>query len=247
MRLELTDLRVACHDFETCYTLALEGMATALYGPSGAGKTTLLEAVAGLRPSRGGRIALDGVVLQEDGRGLSARERGIGYVPQDLALFPHLDVQANLRYGMRVRGAAGPGLSEVAEALGLTHLLRAPATSLSGGEQRRVALGRALLAGPRLLLLDEPTANLDHELKLQVAELLRDLGRRFAVPFILVSHDAQEIGALCQQVACLERGRCVALGGPGQVLDLGRPAASPIRTRPRAKGPALNAWLDAMC
>jgi molybdate transport system ATP-binding protein len=245
MKLELEDLRVACHGFETCYTLALEGRATALYGPSGAGKTTLLEAVAGLRPCRG-RIALDGVLLQEDDRGLPTRARGIGYVPQDLALFPHLDVQDNLRYGAPGRAAAGPGFSEVAEALGLLPLLQAPAISLSGGEQRRVALGRALLAGPRLLLLDEPTANLDHALKAQVAELLKDLSQRFAVPFILVSHDAQEINLLCQQVACLEQGRCVALGRPSQVLGLDRSAA-PFHAQPRAKVPALTAWLDAMC
>jgi len=243
MKLALRGLRVACHGFEACYDLALQGQATALYGPSGSGKTTLLEAVAGLRPSQG-RITLDGAALQEPGHCLPAQARGIGYVPQDLALFPHLDVRANLRYGLRGRGGLGPGLDEVAKALGLAGLLGARVTSLSGGEQRRVALARALLAGPKLLLLDEPTANLDPALKAQVAELLKGLSQRFKVPFILVSHDAREIAGLCGQVARLEQGRCVALGRPKKVLELDRPA-SPARAK--AKPLALKGWLDAMC
>jgi ABC-type molybdate transport system ATPase subunit len=243
MKLALRGLRVACHGFEACYDLALQGQATALYGPSGSGKTTLLEAVAGLRPSQG-RITLDGAALQEPGHCLPAQARGIGYVPQDLALFPHLDVRANLRYGLRGRGGLGPGLDEVAKALGLAGLLGARVTRLSGGEQRRVALARALLAGPKLLLLDEPTANLDPALKAQVAELLKGLSQRFKVPFILVSHDAREIAGLCGQVARLEQGRCVALGRPKKVLELDRPA-SPARAK--AKPLALKGWLDAMC
>jgi len=243
MKLALRGLRVACHGFEACYDLALQGQATALYGPSGSGKTTLLEAVAGLRPSQG-RITLDGAALQEPGHCLPAQARGIGYVPQDLALFPHLDVRANLRYGLRGRGGLGPGLDEAAKALGLAGLLGARVTRLSGGEQRRVALARALLAGPKLLLLDEPTANLDPALKAQVAELLKGLSQRFKVPFILVIHDARQIAGLCGQVARREQGRCVALGRPKKVLELDRPA-SPARAK--AKPLALKGWLDAMC
>jgi len=126
----------------------------------------------------------------------------------------------------------------------LESLLGTAVTRLSGGEQRRVALARALLAGPRLLLLDEPTANLDLALKAQVAELLKGLSWRFGVPFILVSHDAREIDGLCGQVARLEQGCCVALGRPKKVLDLDRPASM---ARVKARPLAMKSWLDAMC
>lgn len=214
MRLRLDAVAVDQGAFKARYDLELEGDAVALFGPSGCGKTTLLEAVAGLRPCSG-RIRLDDRVLLDSRAGICvpARQRGIGYVPQDLALFPHLDVAGNLGYG-RAAGAAGPSLAVVAEALGLAARLTAGVGQLSGGERRRVALGRALLARPALLLLDEPCANLDAGLRRRVAALLRDVGRRFGVPLLLVSHDAAEIRGLGCQVALLKAGRCLRVRGP---------------------------------
>lgn len=242
MRLELEGVVMDCGAIQARWDLVLDRPRCALFGPSGSGKTSLLEAVAGLRPSVG-RIALDGRVLQAGSRGLSPRERGLGYVPQDLALFPHLDVAQNLAYGRRP--GDGPAWDEVVEALGLAGLLAERPRRLSGGEQRRVALARALLSKPRLLLLDEPSANLDAKLKAQVRALLGSLRRRFGVPYLLVSHDAEEIRALCAQVACIDQGRCVGVV-PARRLGSGSQALS---RRPgfAAKAPALGAWWDALC
>ncbi len=180
----------------------LSGSITAIFGPSGVGKTSLLETIAGLRRPMAGRIVLDGRVLEEGGFSLPARERRIGYVPQDLALFPHLDVRANLLYGNRGSGA-GPMLSDVCEALEIGPLLSRRPGSLSGGEQRRVALGRALLAGPQLLLLDEPLAHLDVALRERIMPYLLSLRDHFGVPVLYVTHSAREVERLCDAVVTI--------------------------------------------
>ncbi len=180
---------------------------TALVGPSGAGKTTVLNCVAGLvRPDRG-RIAVAGTTLFDSAAGvnLPPERRRAGYVFQDARLFPHLKVEANLRFGERLVPSEQRwiGHDEVVEFLGIDHLLsRWPAT-LSGGEVRRVAIGRALLAAPRFLLLDEPFASLDParaETLMALVERIRD---ELKVTILLVSHDRAEVARLAGRVVTL--------------------------------------------
>jgi len=181
-----------------------------LFGPSGSGKTTCLEAIAGLvRPERG-LIADDAKVLFGPGVDLPPRARGVGYLPQAAPLFPHLTVRQNLLY-------AEPGADPepVAAALGLTDLLgRAPRT-LSGGEARRVALGRALLRAPSLLLLDEPFSGLEAPLR---ARLILFLARLALPRVVLVTHDPRDAIALADEVILLERGRLAGRGTPGELF-----------------------------
>lgn len=173
-----------------------------LAGKSGGGKTTLLELLAGLRRPTRGRVLLGKRVLDdaETGAHVEPRDRCMGYVPQDADLFPHLGVRGNLLFGA-ARAAASSGRSAgwdaVVHALGLEGLLDREAQGLSGGERRRVALGRALLSGPELLLLDEPFAGLDAESRRSVREGLKALREGFAVPWLLVSHDPGDLRGLC--------------------------------------------------
>lgn len=226
MSVRIDGLRLRLAEFELRIDAQFSAPVTGLFGPSGAGKTSLLEVLAGLRRPEAGRVTLDGrVLLDRAGHfDMPAESRGVGYVPQDGALFPHLTVEANLRYGMRAAFGDGRSLPKVIEVMGLGDLLsRRPAT-LSGGEQRRVALGRALLAGPRLLLLDEPMANLDASLRDRLLPYVRKTRDEFGVPMIYVSHDADEIVAMCDEVVCLER---------GEVSRQGQPEALFIRQKPR--------------
>ncbi|MGI8605110.1 MAG: ATP-binding cassette domain-containing protein [Verrucomicrobiales bacterium] len=185
---------------------------TGLWGPSGAGKTSLLEIIAGLRPDVIGRLSLDGETFSDSARRqhMPPHRRRVGYVPQDLALFPHRTVESNLRYGQKP-GASAPALSfdHVVDVLDIRPHLGRGVRHLSGGETQRVALGRALLAAPRLLLLDEPLASLDRALKTRIIHILRCVREEFRVPMILVSHDMGEVAALCDEVLCLESGRIV--------------------------------------
>ena len=180
---------------------------TALVGPSGAGKTTVLNCIAGLmRPDRG-RIAVAGTVLFDSASGvnLPPERRRAGYVFQDARLFPHLRVEGNLRFGERLAPEADRwiGHDEVVEFLGIRHLLSRWPGTLSGGETRRVAIGRALLAAPRFLLLDEPFASLDParaETLMALVERIRD---ELNVPILLVSHDRGEVSRLAERVVAL--------------------------------------------
>ena len=208
--------------------LSLDSKVCAIVGPNGSGKTTLLDLVAGLaRPSRG-RIALDGETLVDTARGidLPPERRRVGYVFQDGALFPHLDVAANLRYGRRGRGDGGPGIPEVVEVLGLGDLLARRVHALSGGERRRVALGRALLSAPRLLLLDEPLAGLDVEVQRRVLPYLARTVEAFGLPMLYVSHSSRELLALAEQAVLLAGGRVVATGTPAALFAEDGPAGS---------------------
>ena len=178
---------------------ALEEKVTAIVGPSGSGKTSLLESIAGLRPAARGRIAIDG----DDVSGLPPERRRVGYVPQDIALFPHLDVRGNLTFGGRAR------FDDVVGILELAPLLDRAVASLSGGERQRVALGRALMTAPRLLLLDEPLAAVDQALRERVLEFLRRV-RDLGVPIIYVTHLPFEAMALAAWSVTLEKGKIVA-------------------------------------
>jgi molybdate transport system ATP-binding protein len=164
MKLSLKNIRLPLNSFSLELDVELEGEMIAIFGPSGSGKTSLLDLIAGLRKPSSAFIQIDGVVLADTAtrRSLRPQERGIGYVPQDGALFPHLSVFGNLAYGSRrAAGSSTFSLEHVADVLEISHLLKGGAGRISGGEKQRVALARALLSQPRLLLLDEPLASLD--------------------------------------------------------------------------------------
>ncbi|MBS0376313.1 MAG: molybdenum ABC transporter ATP-binding protein [Proteobacteria bacterium] len=214
---------------------------TALFGPSGAGKSTLVHALAGLIAARG-RIALGAECWLDSARGLAvpAERRGIGYVFQDARLFPHLSVAGNLRYGARRARAATPVVreDEVVALLGLGALLARRTAHLSGGERQRVALGRALLSQPRLLLLDEPLAAIDGARRDEVLPYLERLRDALAIPMLYVSHQYDEVLRLATEVVLVAGGRTVAAGTPAALsLD--------PRLRPVVGGDAIGAVLEA--
>ena len=190
---------------------------TALFGRSGCGKSTLISLIAGLLAPDTGRVVIDDDVLTDTERHLNidARHRRIGVVFQDARLFPHLSVLGNLHYGaVRVpRGTPSPiRLEGVIDLLGLGHLIERRPFQLSGGEQQRVALGRALLTQPRLLLLDEPLASLDMARREEVLPYFERLRDAFAIPIVYVSHQFDEVLRLATRVVLLEAGRVLADG-----------------------------------
>jgi len=189
---------------------------TALYGRSGAGKSTLLHLLAGLLRPDEGCIELDGVRLFDSRAGLAvpAHERRLPCVFQDLRLFPHLDVAGNLRYGLRRAGAAPAriAMDRVVELLALGPLLERRCAQLSGGERQRVALGRALLAQPGLLLLDEPLASIDAARRGELLPYFERLRDELAVPMVLVTHQFEDVVRLATHVVLLDGGRVLAQG-----------------------------------
>jgi molybdate transport system ATP-binding protein len=198
-----------------------ESRVTAIFGPSGSGKTSVLNAIAGLlRPERG-HVAVDGVVLLDTASDvyLAPHERRVGYVFQDGRLFPHLSVKGNLLYG---RIFARPSrhhasFEEIVDLLDLGSLLRRGIAALSGGEKQRVAIGRALLSSPRLLLLDEPLSSLDERRKEEVMPFLEKLRDQVSMPIVYVSHVISEIERLAGTVVLMERGQVLAVDGPSRV------------------------------
>ena len=194
-----------------------EGRVTGLFGASGAGKTSLINMIAGLlRPDRG-IIAIDDEMLDDTANRthIPAHRRRIGYVFQDARLFPHLDVRQNLDYGRRMnRLVDDPAQrARVTDLLDIGGLLDRRPGQLSGGERQRVALGRALLSKPRLLLLDEPLGSLDEERKVDILPYLVRLRDEGGVPMVYVSHDVDEMRQLATQIVMLGRGRVTAFGG----------------------------------
>jgi molybdate transport system ATP-binding protein len=189
---------------------------TAIFGPSGCGKSTMLAAIAGLLRPQWGRVELDGAMLLDSEAGIwvPAERRRCGVVFQDARLFPHLSVATNLRYGRRraPRGAAGPELDEIVDLLGIGHLLDRRPSGLSGGERQRVALGRALLSRPRLLLMDEPLAALDTDRKAEVLPYLARVRDRLSIPLVYVTHALDEVDRLAQSLVLMQAGRVVASG-----------------------------------
>jgi molybdate transport system ATP-binding protein len=200
----------------TVFFQGAESGVTALFGPSGAGKTSVVNMVAGLMRPDAGRIAINGQCLFDSSRGidLPPEKRRIGYVFQDGRLLPHLSVQANLVYGMRRTPADRRfvQLEPVVELLGIGHLLKRRPARLSGGEKQRVAIGRALLTSPALLLMDEPLASLDAVRKDEVLPFIMRLSQKFAIPILYVSHALDEIVALATHLVMLENGRVLAAG-----------------------------------
>ncbi len=232
MRLILKNVRLPLTDFALEVDAEIQSHVTGICGPSGAGKTSLLDLVAGLRRPQTALIELDGVILTDTtaGRCVPTRQRHIAYVPQDLALFPHLSVRRNLLYGRPsgLPSAQRFTLDHVADVLEIAPLLDRGIAALSGGEKQRVALGRALLTAPRLLLLDEPLASLDPKLKTRILPFLARVRDEFRLPMLYVSHDVAEVEALCEEILWMERGRFSR--DNGQAVDPPVPAATPPKT-----------------
>jgi molybdate transport system ATP-binding protein len=190
---------------------------TALVGPSGSGKTTVLRCIAGLTRLPG-EVGLDGEVWQDERAFAPAHRRPVGFVFQDAGLLAHLSVKGNLLYAHKRAGQAGHAASwdEAVELLGLGPLLDRSTANLSGGERQRVALGRALLSRPRILLMDEPLASLDAEAKAEILTYLERLHRALSIPVLYVSHDPAEVARLADRVLTLRAGRIAqaAAGDP---------------------------------
>jgi molybdate transport system ATP-binding protein len=211
------DVEKRLGEFAVTAKFVSETGATVLFGPSGAGKTTVVNMIAGLlRPDRG-RIVLDDEVLLDDAARVDvpAWQRRIGYVFQEGRLFPHLSVKHNLDYGRWMGGhpADPAAFAHAVELLDIGHLLDRRPGKLSGGERQRVAVGRALLMRPRLLLLDEPLASLDEARKADILPYLERLRDEAKVPMIYVSHDAAEVKRIASRVVRVDGGKVVATGG----------------------------------
>jgi molybdate transport system ATP-binding protein len=217
------------------------GGLTALFGRSGAGKTSLINAIAGLlRPERA-RIVVDGAVLTDTAAGVfvATRRRRIGYVFQEGRLFPHLTVRQNLLYGrwfappIDTRGAGSAGeVDQIVELLGIAGLLQRRPAHLSGGEKQRVAIGRALLARPRLLVMDEPLASLDEARKTEILPYIERLRDEAGVPIVYVSHQVAEVTRLATTMVVLNEGRIAAIGPTAAIM--GRIDLFPLTGRAEA-------------
>jgi molybdate transport system ATP-binding protein len=213
--------------FQLDATFRAEAGLTALFGRSGSGKTSVVSAIAGLLPLDEGRIVSAGTTLYDSAAGvdLPAERRRIGYVFQDARLFPHLTVRDNLLYGWK---RVPPGdrripLDQVVDLLGIGALLDRRPAKLSGGEKQRVAIGRALLAQPRLLLMDEPLASLDTERKHEILPYIERLRDESGIPIVYVSHAMEEVARLATTIVLMDAGRVVATGAPSAIsqrLDL---------------------------
>jgi molybdate transport system ATP-binding protein len=219
--MEIYGIEARLGSFHLRADMRLSSGVTGVIGRSGTGKTTLLEILAGLRKPSRGRIVLNGTVLYDSGEKISvpARGRHIGYVPQDLALFHHMNVRENILYAQKAQGTvAGFSFEQICSILDLTTLLQRDTRSLSGGEKQRVAFARALMAKPKLLLLDEPLSGIDSEHKERILALILRIRDELKVPMIYVTHSAQEVVRLCEQVVLLNNGKIIAQGTPDDLF-----------------------------
>ena len=224
--LRLSGVSLPLAEFTLAVDAAFRGPVTGVVGPSGAGKTSLIELIAGLRRPATGRLEL-GTEIFFDTEGprpqfVPPHRRRIGYVPQDDTLFPHLSVRRNLSYGIPA-GARPFDFERAVDVLELRSLLDRGTSKLSGGERRRVAIGRAILSAPSLILCDEPLTGLDRALKGRILAYLEAVKAEFPIPMVYVAHDAGEIRALADEVVVLERGairhRGTATGWDGAISE----------------------------
>ena len=204
---------------------------TALFGRSGSGKTSMIRIIAGLARPDEGRVILDGEALTETATGtfVPKHRRRFGYVFQEARLFPHLSVRANLSYGrwFTAKTVGGENFDRIVDLLGIEPLLERSPAKLSGGEKQRVAIGRALLFAPRLLLMDEPLAALDEARKAEILPYLERLRDQTEIPIIYVSHSIAEVARLANQVVVLSDGKVEATGPAVDILS--RPSAAADR------------------
>lgn len=222
------DIRKRLRDFDLAVKLIVaRGQTLMLVGDNGCGKTTLLNLVAGLDDPDAGRIALDGRVLfdSEERINVPPEFRGIGYVFQSYALFPHMSIYDNVAFGLRTRRMASPEIKilvkENLEAAGLWEIRAAKAANVSGGQKQRAALARALIIEPRLLLLDEPLSALDVRKQATMRRELRETIRACAVPCIIVTHDLRDVASMGDQACLLEQGKIAQHAGAEDVLSWG--------------------------
>ena len=219
MSLDL-DVSLRRRHFTVSVRVEFDGGTTGLYGPSGAGKSTLFNVVAGLeRPDRG-RVVLGGRVLTDTSAGVHVppERRRIGLVFQERHLFPHLTVEQNLRFGERYAKEGRISFEEVAGWLDLRQFLASRPLRLSGGEQQRVAIGRALMTSPDLLLLDEPFTGVDVERRSTILPYLRRLRDELDIPLLVISHDLPDIQRLTDRVMLMREGACIGIGSPVDLL-----------------------------
>ncbi|RRJ83511.1 molybdenum ABC transporter ATP-binding protein [Aestuariirhabdus litorea] len=210
--------RLGEFDLDLSLSLPERGV-TALFGRSGSGKTSLLRCIAGLHRAERGELWVDGECWQQGRRFLPVHRRPIGYVFQEASLLPHLSIEANLRFGLsRSRSEPGIAPEQVVELLGLEGLLGRMPERLSGGERQRVAIGRALLSQPRLLLMDEPLSALDSEGKQQILPYLQNLTRQLGIPTLYVSHSLEEVSRLADRMLYIEQGQLLDQGALVEVV-----------------------------
>lgn len=219
----LVSIRHHFADFELDADFEAPNGITALFGRSGAGKTSIINAIAGLLKPDRGRIVIDSKVLHDTDRGihLPVWRRRVGYVFQDARLFPHLTVRRNLTFGSWFAGGYGDGdeFDRIAGLLGLESLLDRRPANLSGGERQRVAIGRALLSRPRLLLMDEPLASLDDERKEEILPYLETLREDTQIPIIYVSHSIAEVARLATTVVAMRAGKAIRAGPAAEIFS----------------------------
>jgi molybdate transport system ATP-binding protein len=221
------DIEKRLGDFSLAVRFEIGGGLTALFGPSGAGKTSVLNAIAGLLKPDRGLIEVGARTLFDSARGidLAPEARRIGYVFQDGRLFPHLSVQRNLLYGFnrRPRLERWIELAPVVELLDIGRLLKRKPGTLSGGEQQRVAIGRALLAQPQALLMDEPFASLDQARRQEILPYVERLRDHFAIPILYVSHDLAEVTHLAHTIVHMSEGRVSTIDVADSMLPVKQP------------------------
>ena len=201
---------------------------TALFGPSGCGKTTILRCIAGLNRVKDGYFAINGEIWQDGGAFLPTHRRPLGYVFQEASLFPHLSVRGNLLFGApkeRVSDRPEIDFDEAIDLLGIRALLGHSPRHLSGGERQRVAIGRALLSQPSLLLMDEPLSALDQRTKAEILPFIEKLRDHFAVPIVYISHEIAEVERLADHLVLIDHGRVV---GAGKLDDMQSDPGSPL-------------------
>jgi ABC-type Fe3+/spermidine/putrescine transport system ATPase subunit len=201
-----------------------EGRISAILGPSGCGKTSLLRVLAGLSVPDGGRVVLGGAVANDPGVRIPPESRGVGMVFQDSLLWPHLTVRKNIAFPLGRGGTGDPRVEEAARACEVAHLLDRLPAGLSGGEQRRVAVARAIVGPPRLLLLDEPLTGLDASLRVRLLAAIRDIQRRLGVTTVCVTHDQEEALCLADRVTVMNGGRVLETASPEDLYS--RPRSS---------------------
>jgi ABC-type sugar transport system ATPase subunit len=219
IRTEEIFLRVGTFQLQRLSINVAKGQYFVLLGPPGSGKTIFLECLCGLKKIHSGQIYIDGRQVTD----LEPRARGIGYVPQDYALFPHLSVEQNIAFGLRVGGYQHKEtqikVAETAELLGIRHLLDRRVGGLSGGEKQRVALSRALVLQPKILLLDEPVCALDEVTRQEVCAQLLDIQRRLGLTTVHVSHNLEEAFSVADRAAILNEGILQQIGPLDELLS----------------------------